>query len=149
MNRREVLKLGTVSTLASMAAVLPEAIAAPHTQTPATALDAPTRASKFSPFEVTLRGPAEGNPFVDVTLMANFSLGHRTLSVDGFYDGEGVYKIRFLPDAEGMWHWTTASNRSALNGQSGQVECGAAAARAHGPVRVHNTSHFAHQDGTP
>lgn len=38
-------------------------------------------------FEVTLKGPADGNPFTDVTLSAKFTQGSRTMTVAGFYDG--------------------------------------------------------------
>ena len=53
--------------------------------------------------EITLAGPADGNPFVDVELSAMFSQGARTVRVGGFYDGEGTYKVRFSPDATGEW----------------------------------------------
>ncbi|PTT76945.1 hypothetical protein DBR42_26110, partial [Pelomonas sp. HMWF004] len=44
-------------------------------------------------FEVELKGPAEGNPFVDVQLTARFSDGAQTVEVEGFYDGDGVYRL--------------------------------------------------------
>jgi hypothetical protein len=100
-------------------------------------------------YEVTLRGPADGNPFVDVTLSARFTSGDRRVEVRGFYDGEGVYKVRFMPDRLGEWRYETVSNRPPLNGQMGTVRCVEPSAGNHGPVRVRNTYHFAHADGTP
>ena len=44
--------------------------------------------------EIELRGPASGNPFVDVQLSATFTSGERKLEVGGFYDGDGLYRIR-------------------------------------------------------
>jgi len=98
-------------------------------------------------FEITLPGPKDGNPFTDVTLTAAFSMGYRTVEVTGFYDGDGVYKIRFMPDTPGVWSYRTGSNRSELSGAEGQFE--ATQAATHGPVRVNNIHHFAYADGTP
>ncbi len=100
-------------------------------------------------FEVALNGPSEGNPFVDVDLAATFTLDHREVRVRGFYDGDGTYRIRFMPDREGIWRYRTASNRRALDGQSGEFEATAARKGEHGPVGVCDTFHFAHADGTP
>jgi hypothetical protein len=100
--------------------------------------------------EVVLRGPATGNPFVDVTLDATFTDGVHTLRIPGFYDGEGVYRIRFSPPEPGRWNWTSSSNVPALGGQRGRFECVAPSAGNHGPVRVTPDGyHFAHADGTP
>jgi hypothetical protein len=100
-------------------------------------------------FEVTLRGPAAGNPYTDVRLSARFAYRHRVVEADGFYDGDGVYRIRFMPDTPGEWSYTTASNRPELAGKTGHFTCTAAGARNHGPVRVERTYHFAYADGTP
>jgi hypothetical protein len=100
-------------------------------------------------FEVALKGPANGNPFLDVRLQAEFRYQHRAVKVDGFYDGGGVYRVRFMPDTVGEWTYTTSSNARELDGQSGKFECTAAAGPNHGPVRVARTTHFAYEDGTP
>ncbi len=100
-------------------------------------------------FELALPGPSDGNPFVDVQLQAEFTHQHRTLRVDGFYDGAGVYRVRFMPDELGQWRYVTHSNASTLDGLAGQFACTAPGAGNHGPVRVHNTFHFAYADGRP
>ncbi|MEE2627959.1 MAG: DUF5060 domain-containing protein, partial [Candidatus Latescibacterota bacterium] len=56
-----------------------------------------TAVEQWARFEVRLDGPSAGNPFVDVQLIAEFSNGQKRMRVDGFYDGEGVYRIRFMP----------------------------------------------------
>ncbi|UUZ94733.1 DUF5060 domain-containing protein [Paenibacillus sp. P25] len=61
----------------------------------------PDAAQRWGRFELRLKGPDAGNPFQDVRLEAEFRHKHRKVHVDGFYDGSGVYKIRFMPDAEG------------------------------------------------
>ena len=100
-------------------------------------------------FELELHGSAEGNPYLDVELAAQFAYKHRVIEVDGFYDGEGVYRIRFMPDIQGTWRYSTRSNLDALNGAEGTFTCVAVAPGNHGPVRVSNTYHFAYADGMP
>ena len=99
--------------------------------------------------ELTLAGPRDGNPFIDVELGAAFSKDSQTIKVTGFYDGDGVYRIRFMPDATGTWTYQTTSNRPELANQSGEVTVTPASSGNHGPVRVAHTYHFAHADGTP
>lgn len=56
------------------------------------------KVSQWERFEVVLHGSAEGNPFSDVSLYADFwQQEGDTVSVQGFYDGDGRYIIRFMP----------------------------------------------------
>ncbi len=100
-------------------------------------------------FELTLKGPSDGNPFADVTLSAEFTQGEKIFEPAGFYDGGGTYKIRFMPDKTGKWTFTTKSNRRELNGRKGEFICTKAGPENHGPVRVHDTFKLAYADGTP
>lgn len=100
-------------------------------------------------FEIELKGPSDGNPFIDVTLSATFAQGDQKISTNGFYDGEGTYRVRFMPAHEGNWSYETSSNRSELNGKRGEFTVTKASAGNHGPVSVHNTYHFGYADGTP
>lgn len=100
-------------------------------------------------FETVLKGSSTGNPFVETQLSAIFSLGHRDVHVEGFYDGNGTFRLRFMPDAQGLWRYRTSSNNPALDNHSGTFEVAPPKADNHGPVRVSNTFHFAHADGTP
>jgi hypothetical protein len=104
---------------------------------------------KWSIFELSLKGPESGNPFIDVSVSASFKYKNRELHVEGFYDGKGIYKLRFMPDTEGQWTYRTSSNCGELNGIEGQLMCCGASSKNHGPVRVVNTYHFAYEDGTP
>jgi Domain of unknown function (DUF5060)/Protein of unknown function (DUF4038)/Domain of unknown function (DUF5605) len=99
--------------------------------------------------EVSLLGPESGNPFVDVELSATFQQGDTKHTVRGFYDGDGNYRIRFMPDTVGGWSYTTKSNVADLDGRSGHIDVGKPSKGNHGPVRVCNTFHFAYADGTP
>ena len=103
---------------------------------------------KWGCFEVSLEGPRDGNPFTDVRLKADFANGGRKVSVNGFYDGEGVYRIRFMPDEPGEWSYVTGSNSPALDGKTGILTC-RSSEKEHGPVRVKNHFHFAYADGKP
>jgi hypothetical protein len=117
---------------------------------PAPAAAAPARsAEQWGIFEVELKGPAEGNPFTDVNLSAVFANGGKSVEVAGFYDGDGIYRVRFMPDRAGAWNYETRSNRAALAGQTGSFTATAPTAGNHGPVRVAHTYHFAYADGTP
>jgi len=99
--------------------------------------------------EIELAGPSDGNPFMDVKLTATFRSDGAEQTVAGFYDGDGVYRVRFMPNRAGRWRYKTHSNVSELDGKTGQFEVVAAKPPNHGPVRVHNMYHFAYEDGTP
>lgn len=99
-------------------------------------------------YELALPGPSDGNPFVEVTFGAEFRHKHRAVVVDGFYDGAGLYKVRFMPDTEGEWTCITRSNRPELDGQSAAFTCIPPGEGNHGPVRVDDTHHFRHADET-
>ena len=100
-------------------------------------------------FELTLNGPSDGNPFCDVRLGARFRQDDTTVDVSGFYDGDGLYRLRFSPETTGFWQYVTHSSHAELDGQRGTLTVTAATGDNHGPVRVRNTFHFAYTDGTP
>ncbi len=100
-------------------------------------------------YELQLEGTQSGNPYLDIDFSAEFILNNRVVSVPGFYDGKGVYKVRFMPDTEGKWLVKTTSNCESLNNHSCEFICTAAREGQHGPVSVANKYHFAHQDGKP
>jgi len=100
-------------------------------------------------WELTLKGPAEGNPYLEVELFATIRQGDRSFTVRGFYDGEDVYKIRFSPPTQGIWHYETRSNRPQLHGKRGSFTVGPPSPGNHGPVQVFKTYYFQYADGTP
>jgi Domain of unknown function (DUF5060)/Protein of unknown function (DUF4038)/Domain of unknown function (DUF5605) len=114
-----------------------------------TASHTPADVEQWGIFELELAGPAAGNPYQEMEFGAQFTFLHRSITVDGFYDGYGVYRVRFMPDTPGVWSYRTRSNSETLNDAHGTFKCIAAAAGNHGPVRVANTYHFAYADGTP
>jgi hypothetical protein len=128
------------------------AIAVGNTATVAHASPAPAPATveRWDVFELSLPGPSNGNAFIDVSLAARFSRGDKSFDVSGFYDGDGMYRLRFMPDEAGEWRYETRSNRAELSGKTGRFTCAPrSSAVNHGPVRVRNTFHFAYADDSP
>ena len=70
-------------------------------------------------YELELAGPSNGNPYVDVALDATFTRGEKTYRPQGFYDGDGTYKVRFMLGALDDWQYKTESNRAELDGKTG------------------------------
>ncbi|MGB3926449.1 MAG: DUF5605 domain-containing protein [Caldicoprobacterales bacterium] len=99
-------------------------------------------------FEVTVEGPSDKNPFVDYYIKGVFQGKNEKVEVDGFYDGEGIYKVRFMPSFEGDYSFQIYGNFSDET-FSGNFTVTPASENNHGPVRVANTYHFAYEDGTP
>lgn len=116
---------------------------------PAARGEAGDRVECWDIFELSLDGPSSGNPFVDVRLGARFTQGDAVFTPEGFYDGDGVYRIRFMPNAPGEWTYVTQSNCDELDGRKGAFTCVEATPGNHGPVRVHDTFRLAYADGTP
>src|ERR1700753_2083666 len=103
LNRRKLLQL-SAATLGATALPALEAAAQKGATRPT------AEASQWDMYDVVLHGPSTGNPFTDVTVSATFTLGHRNVEVSGFYDGEGVYKVRLMPDSPGHWEWQSKSS---------------------------------------
>jgi hypothetical protein len=104
---------------------------------------------KWKVFELTINGVSTGNPFKEIKLSGKFINGNDTVSIPGFYDGEGVYKIRFMPKKEGKWTYLTTSNVKKLDNKKGSFVCNPALKGNHGPVVVKDTFYFAYADSTP
>ena len=107
----------------------------------------PSTVSRWSTVEIRLDGPSHANPFTDVELTATFSLNGAETTVGGFYDGDGRWIIRFLPETTGTLRFTTSSTARSLRRICGTVEVGDARPGDHGPVRAEGF-HFVHADGT-
>ena len=144
MDRRDLIKLGAGALATGLATARVSALpATPDTHAKNASIE------QWSLFELALNGPAAGNPFLDVRFGARFSFGHRTVEVNGFYDGEGRYKVRFSPDVLGKWSYETTSSVKELGGKTGAFDCVPAQAGNRGPVGVAHTLHFQYADGKP
>lgn len=92
-------------------------------------------------------------------LKAAFTDETETVEVNGFYCGEGIYKVRFMPRKPGIWTATTRSNDPALDGIALTCACSPAQPGNHGRVLPRNEVrpqsaateedkfHFAYEDG--
>lgn len=97
---------------------------------------------QYEMFELTFNGPELEENFHAADLCAEFTGGGETKSVSGFYCGEGVYKVRFLPKKPGSYSWKVSGVIEA----QGEDECKEAAPDFHGMVQADKTS-FRYEDG--
>ena len=99
--------------------------------------------------EFSWQGKPTGiNPFTDDYLRAIIKGAGLRREVEGFYDGEGTYRLRFLAESPGTFTFTTASNLPELDQISGAFKVTAPDAAVHGPVRTCETR-FCYADHTP
>ncbi|MGN0429665.1 MAG: DUF5605 domain-containing protein [Acetatifactor sp.] len=109
-----------------------------------------TSVHKWDIFEVSLHGITEGNPFTDYDIRGTFTGEWEQVSVDGFYDGDGIYKVRFMPSFEGEYHYSISGTYSQFpTPVAGTFTVLPAREGNHGPVHVADTFHFRYADGTP
>ncbi len=100
-------------------------------------------------YEIALNGPSTENPFTQVELSAVFNNNEVNISVPGFYDGNGNYRIRFSPPTQGTWSYQTKSNVTELSDKKGKFRCVPPSGENNGPVKVTNTHYLQYADGTP
>lgn len=101
-------------------------------------------------FEIELHsGESFDNPFRDVNIEAYFQIGTTIKKVCGFYDGDSIWRIRFMPEKTGTYKFTIVSDNVKFNGLEGSFESVPSADSNHGPVKVSYKHHFSYADGTP
>eukprot|EP01044_Picomonas_judraskeda_P008378 COSAG03_NODE_952_length_5213_cov_163.854713_3_plen_209_part_00 len=131
---------------------------------PAARVEAPTSVAKHGVFELSLAVPGfqslfdeDGsrreadflNPFLtEVAAQFAHAGSGQVLSPNGFYDGSGVWRVRFSPPSEGSWSWRTSSDHSPLHGHAGTVHV-AAAQSAGCPKTSPKKLGFVYPDGAP
>lgn len=103
---------------------------------------------KWGLFEVSAKGKTDGNPFTDYTIHGVFRGKNETVEADGFYDGDGIYRVRFMPSFTGAYTYEITGTFSDET-LTGEFTVTPPTEGNHGPVRVANTYHFAYEDGTP
>ena len=96
---------------------------------------------QYQMFELVFPGEALQTDWAQIDLHAEFVCGDTVKNVKGFYDGDGRYIVRFLPEMAGEWHWKVSG---AVNAEGTEV---CQPAESHGPVRAVET-HFEYADGT-
>ena len=69
-------------------------------------------------WEICIQGPECGNPFTEQWIKGRFYGKSEEKSVSGFYDGEGCYRLRFMPSFEG----TSGSRRASGQRRAGRLK---------------------------
>lgn len=95
-----------------------------------------------------MKGKTDKNPFTDYYIKCRLKSENENIIVDGFYDGNGIYKVRFMPSCEGEYSYEIFGSFSEEK-TAGKFTATPHSNNNHGPVRVANTYHFAYEDGTP
>ncbi len=106
------------------------------------------KVERWGVFEVRMQGKTEGNPFADYALTAEFVGENEKKTVPGFYDGNGEYVVRFMPDYEGEYSFTVRGNFSDES-YEGTFVATAPEKGNHGYLKIADTYHFRYADGTP
>lgn len=65
----------------------------------------PKQVERWGVFEIALPGRTDGNPFTDYEIHGTFTGKNENKTVPGFYDGAGIYKVRFMPSFEGEYQF--------------------------------------------
>lgn len=98
-----------------------------------------------------LTGPKVSVTFTGVSGKA----AGKSITVQGFWDGDSTYRARFAPSALGEWNWISSSTHANLNGKKGSVLCDGILPEQHVARHGHvqeaktNPYTFTHEDGTP
>lgn len=115
---------------------------------------------QYKVFEKELSGTKQGNPYQDIWLKAVFQNNAEETEVNGFYCGDGRYKVRFMPTRPGTWKAVTKSNDPMLDRIELVCECMSAREGNHGRVlrrdevfapcdlSEEDRFHFSYEDGT-
>ena len=98
-------------------------------------------------YEISFQHKAKGNPF-NVKISATFTNWHTKITVNGFYDGNDTYRIRFMPAETGEWSYVTTSSAGSMNKQKGSFTAVPASKNNRGMVVVDRKYHFKYADGT-
>ena len=106
----------------------------------------------WQPRDFTFTAPAsQPNPFlVDISATVTGPDG-KTFTMPGFFDGNGVWKIRVSPTAEGQWSLVTKSEMPELDGKKATFTgVRNPNPKIHGVLRVdkEHPHHFIYDDGT-
>ena len=65
---------------------------------------------RWAVFEFSCPGKTDGNPFTDYCISGVFRHKNEIVKADGFYDGDGIYKVRFMPSFEGEYCYTVSGS---------------------------------------
>lgn len=107
------------------------------------------KVERWGVFELALDGKSDGNPFVDYEITAVFKGEHETKKVTGFYDGDGVYKVRFMPSYEGKYQYKVSGTFSDMTEEGEFSVTAPELTENHGDVKIVDQIYLEYADGTP
>lgn len=113
-----------------------------------TAFSHPESCERWGLYELSFQGRSDGSPFTDYSISGTFRHSSETVKVSGFYDGGGIYRLRFMPSYEGEYTYEVSGSFSDMT-YSGSFSSLPPSPGNHGPVGVRNRFHLAYADGTP
>ena len=154
MRRRKFLRLSSLSAVAS---VLPSFVfrvrgqiarLEPVAPDPKSTLQVPRWQRQDFPFTSKA---AKENPFAVMFSAEVTGPNGIRLTVPGFFDGEGTWKVRIAPNREGMWSLRTTSTHPDLDNRRASFSCTPNNSRAvHGGLGIdpEHPSQFMYEDGT-
>ena len=96
-------------------------------------------------------------PWSAFAVQVEFKCESETILLDGFWNGDCKWVVRFAPTRSGIWNWVSRSQDPAMNKHEGTIECIASNEHhkqtnnnLHGFIRVaKNGQHFQYSDGKP
>ncbi len=104
---------------------------------------------KWGMYELSFAGRSEGNPYIDYYIKAEFSGDNEKIVVDGFYDGDGIYRIRFMPSYTGEYSYRVWGNCLDDEKEGSFLVTPVKSSSNHGPVRVIYENFLAYEDDLP
>ena len=107
------------------------------------------RVEQWGLFEAAVEGKKDGNPFTDYEIHAEFKSEQETKLVTGFYDGDGIYKVRFMPTQTGVYHYVISGSFSDVQTEGDIEAVSPESGNNHGMVRVLDKRYLEYSDGTP
>ena len=115
--------------------------------------------ARWSCFERTFTSQyTYSNPVQEAGVSVKFTApSGRVYVVDGFWDGNDIWRVRFSPDEPGLWKYVSSSsdeNNEGLHERAGKFLCVEPTIRnrfdQHGAIRVAADGRYLeHADGTP
>lgn len=110
------------------------------------------KAGQYNPVDIEIKGSCcvENPYYADVTGSFQGPCG-KSISVPGFYDGDGIWKVRFSPLSTGLWKYTISSPHILIEQPYGYIQCiENENVNIHGGLEINpeNPYHFEYEDGT-
>lgn len=103
---------------------------------------------QYKIFEFKAEGSQAGNPFKAAEIWGDFKSEREQKKVRGFYNGNGMYIVRFMPFFTGEYTYKIYGSFSD-KAYEGTFNVTKAGENNHGMVRVANQFHLSYEDGTP